>query len=336
MIIIYSDDLATFDEISNATAVQMSAYYNDIGKLIIDVPINAENVALFKNGRIVYDTVKKLAFVIKNVKTDTIQNRITVNGYTTNAILNERVVAWFEAFTNVESGVLNIVNGNLRDLHGVSVAEAKGLTEATSSVTQFGGQLLDGVMPVLAGARLGNRMNWNHSKRAHTFEIYKGKDLTSKVIFSEEQGTARDLVITDDDSEFYNVVYAAAEYDDRLWVQCVEPDIVPGPVRREKWVEFSISPSGDESSAFQEFTDSLVQLGLEELKKEIKKLSVSAVIDPSELGVEYNIGDLVTCVSKRFGLRFTARVIGVKYKKDVKSETTELVLGEVENITMGG
>jgi prophage tail gpP-like protein len=52
------------------------------------------------------------------------------------------------------------------------------------------------------------------------------------------------------------------------------------------------------------------------------------VIDPAELGVLYNIGDIVSCVSKRFGVRFNARVLGAKFKKDANSESTEIILGE--------
>lgn len=84
-----------------------------------------------------------------------------------------------------------------------------GLTERTDNIF-YGGQLLDEVMPFLSEAGLGNKMVWNPDALAHTFRVYKGRDLTQgihAVVFSEEQGTAQDLIINDDDSTLKNYAY---------------------------------------------------------------------------------------------------------------------------------
>jgi hypothetical protein len=331
--IVYTPDFSGLHEITNATSVQMSNYYNDIGKLVLDVPINADNAEALKNDRILYDTGKKLAYVIKNVKTDTKQNRITANGYTTNRILNGRVIAAPASFTRVETGVYSVVNDNLRGLSRVSTAAAKGLIEWTN-LTLYGGAVLDETMPVLSRAGLGNRMNWNHRTKEHTFEIYKGNDLTAglhAVVFSDEQGTARDLVINDDVSIFKNVAYVVAEYNGSKIVEVV--GTATGDDRHETWFEVSLSP--DEGETEEQFRARMQNHGAMELGKLIRRLSFNVVIDPAELGVLYNIGDIVACVSKRFGVRFHARVSGVKYKKDSKSETTEVILGEPVLTTIG-
>lgn len=326
MIIIYNQDFSEFHEIANAAAVQMSAYYNDIGKLVLDVPINADNVAALRNDCILYDTGKKLAYIIKNVKTDTKANRITANGYTTNQILNGRIIAAPVAFTKVEDGVYSVVNDNLRGLSRISLAASKGLTERTN-LTLLGEGVLAQIMPVLSNAELGHRMTWNHRTKEHTFEVYKGEDLTSglrAVVFSDEQGTARDLVITDDASEFKNVVYVVAEYNETQIVEVV--GTATGDNRHEMWLEVSLTPEEGETEAH--FRARMQNHGAMELGKQIRGLSFTVTIDPAELGAMYNIGDLVACVSKRFGVRFNARITGAKFKKDSKGETTEIILGE--------
>jgi hypothetical protein len=331
--IVYPPDYSGFHEITNADAVQMSNYYNDIGKLILDVPMNAYNAEALKNGSILYDTGKRLAFVIKNVKTDTTQNRITANGFTTNQLLNKRVIAASVAITNVESGVYSIVNGNLRDVPKIATAASKGLTEATS-ITLHGGAVLDKVMPVLSEAGLGNRMTWNHRTMEHTFEVYKGQDLTTglqAVVFSDEQGTARNLVINDDESTFANVAYVVAKYGDKEIVE--EVGTATGDDRHEKWLTISLSKEDGETE--DAFRARMRTHGAMELGKLIRRLSFNVTVDPSELGVAYNIGDLVACVSKRFGVRFNARISGVKYKKDSKSEAAEIILGEPLLTTIG-
>lgn len=327
-LIVYSPDFSDWNEIANAIAVQYSVYYNDIGKLILDVPITTDNVAVLQKNCILYDTVKKLAYIIKNVTTDTQENKITANGYTTNQILNNRVIAATVALRNVESGVYSVVNDNLRGLSRIATATEKGLTQRTV-LDLYGGAILDKIMPVLSRADYGNRMTWNHRELKHTFEVYNGKNLTTgigihAVVFSDEQGTARNLVINDDESNFANVGYGVAVYNGTEILEVVGD--ATGDDRHEAWFEFELSESEGETE--EQFRARLRNHISMELGKKIKKLSFSVSIDPSELGNLYDIGDVVSCVSKRFGMRFNARVSGMKYKKDAKSETTEIILGE--------
>jgi hypothetical protein len=308
----------------------MSAYYNDIGKLILDVPINADNVEALKNGNILYDTSKKLAYIIKNVKTDTTQNRITANGFTTNQILNNRVTVDKVVTGTVEDAIYSSVENNLRGLQRVSVADPKGLTGETLVVLSAG-NLLDKIIPILSNAALGHRMNWSHERKEHIFEIYKGTDLTTgihAVVFSEEQGTARNLVINDDASEFKNYVYVRARFKEGESETEVLATVgtAAGDDRHELWLDASLPPKNGETEAA--FRERLKEYGTTELGKRIRKLTFSVTVDPSEFGELYNIGDLVSCVSNRFGVRFNTRIAGVKYKKDSNTETTELILGE--------
>jgi hypothetical protein len=334
---LYTPDYSNRYEISHAISIQMSDYYNDVGKLILVMPVNDYNIEALKNDSILYDTQKKIAYIIKNVKIDTPQNRITANGYTTNHFLNSRVIASSVAVSNVESGVYSVVNDNLREMPRVSTAAAKGLTEETE-ITLYGKTVLEQIMPVLSSVDLGHRMAWDHRKEQHIFEVYKGKDLTSgihAVVFSDEQGTARDLVINDDISTFKNVAYVVSEFKqgdtEKELMEVV--GTATGADRHEQWFEVNLSPEENETEA--QFRARMRTHGAMELGKLIKRKSFSVVIDPAELGVLYNIGDLVSCVSKRFGVKFNARISGMKYKKDANGETTEVVLGEPKLTAIG-
>lgn len=334
---LYNDDFSNRYEISHAISAQMSKYYNDVGKLILVMPVNDYNIEALKNDRILYDTQKKIAYIIKNVKIDTPQNRITANGYTTNHLINKRVISSPVAVSNVENGVYTVVNENLRGLSRVATATAKGLTEKTE-ITLYGKEVLTQIMPVLSSVELGHDMKWNHRTNEHIFEIYKGVDRTTgihAVVFSDEQGTARDLVINDDVSQFKNVAYVVSTFKDgdteKELVEIVGD--ATGDNRHEQWFEISLTREENETEA--QFRARMRTHGAMELGKLIRRQSFSVVIDPAELGVVYNIGDLVSCVSKRFGMNFNARISGVKYKKDLSSETTEIVLGEPKLTAIG-
>lgn len=338
-LIIYTPDFSGRNEIVNVISVQMSYYYNNIGKLILDVPIASHNVEVLKKHSILYDTEKKLAYIIKNVKIDTKQSRITANGYTTNTLLNKRIIAAPAAVSNVESDIYSVVNDNLRGLNKIATAPPKGLAER-SRVTLYGGEVLEQIIPVLSNAGLGNRMTWDHRTEQHIFEVYKGQDRTTgidAVTFSDEQGTARDLVITDDASTFKNVVYVVSTYFEEqtntdgktITVERQLLEVVgtaTGDERHEQWLDVSLNTEEGETEG--EFRERMRNHGRMQIGKNIKPLSFSVVIDPAELGTVYNIGDIVACVSKRFGVRFNARVSGVKYKQDINSKTTEIILGE--------
>ena len=128
---IYTPDFTNRHEVSHAISVQMSKYYNDVGKLTLVVPINEYNVAAVQNNSVLYDTQKKFAYIVKNVKIDTKANRITANGYTTNHLLNSRVIASSVTVSNIESGVYAVVNNNLRGMQKVRTAALKGLAGKT-------------------------------------------------------------------------------------------------------------------------------------------------------------------------------------------------------------
>ena len=220
-----------------------------------------------------------------------------------------------------------LVNANLRNMSRIATAAATGLTEATDAILK-GGQLLDEIMPYLEEAGLGHKMVWDAETLSHTFKIYKGADLTAgihAVVFSEEQGTAQELVINDDDSTLKNFAYSTGTLKDG--VEFIEEvGTATGDTRREVWFGTNVRQEDEESE-----TDCKARArayATMELGKRIRRKSFSVAIDSADLGVAYNLGDIVSCVSVRFGVSFNARITGVKYKMDANSTSTEIVLGD--------
>lgn len=324
---LYASDFSNRYEITHAISVQMSQYYNDIGKLTLVVPVDDYNIKAVKNNSVLYDTDTGASFIVKNVKTDPSKNRITANGYTCNWLLNKRAVTSRTAVGTVESGLYGVVMANLRSLGNVTVAAEKGYTETTEAVL-YGGQLLDSVMPVLTEVGLGQRMAWNPDTLTHEWEIYKGRDLTSgihAVVFSTERGSANDLIISDDTSTFKNFVYVPGELQDGSQI-VVEVGTATGEDRHEKWITTVKKQTNDETEA--EFRTRLAVAGREELDKLIRRQSFSVTVDPIDYGTAYNLGDVVACSSIRYGVEFTARINGVQYTLDANGKKTSLILGE--------
>lgn len=324
---IYPSDFSTRYELRHAISAIMAIYYNDIGKLVLVAPVNDYNITALKVGNMLYDTDRDVTFMIANSKIDTATNWITVNGFTANWLLNKRCIASQYTLTNLESGVYEIVNANMRDLPRLSTAPAEGLTEETNTLLH-GGQILDEVQPFLEEAQLGNKMIWDPDELTHVFKIYKGKDLTKgihAVVFSDEQGTAKDLTINDDDSTLKNFAYIGVVLNDGTeFVETV--GTATGEDRREIWLGTCVYQELDES--VEDCKARAVSYATMELGKRIRRQSFAVAIDASELGTLYDLGDVVSCVSVRFGVSFDARIKGIKYTLDNTKTKTELILGE--------
>ena len=324
---VYPSDFSTRYELRHAISAILTIYYNDIGKLVLVAPVNDYNITALKVGNMLYDTERDVTFFIAASKIDTDLNRITANGYTANWLLNKRCIASKYKLTNLESGVYGIINANMRGLTRVVTAQPEGLTEKTKT-TLLGGQIFDVVQPYLEEAQLGNKMIWDPDELCHTFKVYKGADLTSgihAVVFSDEQGTAQDLVINDDDSTLKNFAYVKGVLNDsKEFVETV--GTATGDSRREIWFETSVIQEADESVA--DCKDRAIAYATMELGKRIRRQSFSVAIDASELGVMYNLGDIVSCVSIRFGVSFNARIKGIRYTLDNIKTKTEIILGD--------
>ena len=335
---VYPPDFSTRYEISHAISIQMSIYYNDVGKIQLVAVADNYNIVALKKNCIIYDTDHKTTYLIVNVKCDTVENKITVNGYTAEYLLNKRVVAEKTQILNIETGVYGIINGNMRDMTRISTAAVKGLpetfqpddpeTEDTDESVIYGGGVLDAITPVLEYGELGRRMIWDPSSLSWTFEIYKGADLTSgihAIAFAEEQGTCTKLVINEDSSTFRNFVYVTykdRDQNDRL----TTIGSATGDGRFELWLDSSITQ--EDGGGLANARKRAVTFAQLEMGKYINRQSFSVVIDASELGTLYNIGDIVTCSSVRFGVRFNARITGVTYTLDVTGEQTAVQLGD--------
>ena len=329
MIIVYNKNLTNFKEINHALSIQMEEHYNAIGKATITLPIDDYNISAVENGGIIYDTVRDVSFVIRNHKYDTSRTTITINAYTCNRLLNKRAITQKNKIENIETGVRSVINRNLRGLLNIELGELNGFTDTIETIL-YGGQILDEITPILETAKIGNRMRWDADRRVHVFELYKGRDLTEgihSVVFSEEYKTAKDLVIANDDSVFKNVVYVPGTLNNDSETKIVvEVGTASGDERFEKWLDRSFRQDDEETES--QFRKRLKQIGLEEIARLVSRHTFSVSIDTKEYGTTYKLGDVVSCVSQRFGVELKSRITSVKYTLDISGEKINLILGE--------
>lgn len=333
MLVAFNPELTGYHEI-RANSYQTEEWYNDIGKFTLIVPPTKYNIAHLVKGAILFRTKINQSMVVTRVSPDTSQDRITINGYTTNWLLNKRAITTPATISTVEIGVYAAINSNLRSLPNIQMSATKALTEAYSAIL-YGGQLLDEAIPILDAVELGQRMNFDATNRKHVFEIFKGSDLTSgskAVIFSDEQGTARDLKIEDDESLFKNVIYVLGALNDGTSIVRTV-GTATGANRYEYWHDSRLKQESDET--LSDFQARLDASGAAEAAKRVRSVGFSVRVDPGEYGVKYTMGDRVRCVSNRFGMQFTALINGIKRTIQAQNETVSIILGEPEITVIG-
>lgn len=328
--------------ISHAISLSEEIHYNDIGKMTLVVDASDYNIQAVRTGNIVYDTDLQTTFVIVKTKIQTSTNRITANGYTADALLNRRIAGHNELkIVNIESGVYEKINNNLRGMTRIKTAPIKGLSETyrgddptTEDVDEsvcYGGQLLDAITPILEYGELGRRMIWDGRALEWTFEIYKGVDRTSgihAVTFSAEQGTAPDLVICDDDSDMYTMAFVRWMWEGVAQIHIVGTTDTPDS--RELWVDSSISVAKEQDEDYATVRKKAIAEAMDALNEHNRKQSFTVTISPEDFGTAYGLGDIVSCVSLRHKMSFKARVTGVIYTMDSRQRKFEVVLGEPE------
>ncbi len=330
-ILCYNSDFTKRIQIAEVISFQTIDCYNQIGKFQLIIGDTAQNINFLENDNIIYNYDTKQGYIIKECDYDTANHTITASGYSILEILNKRIIMEKTSIYNIESSVYTLVNNNLRGLSNITTAPVKGLTE-TFKTSRSNGQLADEVCDLCQKVELGCRMNFDVKTFNYQLEVYKGRDMSytgtnpAAIVFDSDSSTLAQLKITNDISAFKNVaiVRGAGKGEARTVV-------VVGTATGDSRYELDIDarqeqPEEDETQA--EYEERLKELGEEKLAEAIQVLNFELEIVASEYGKRYKLGDLVTCNSSKYNLRFNARITQAQITWDSSGISTKLTLGE--------
>ena len=289
---------------------------------------------LLRKGCYFYRSDRPCAMMAVDVKRNTEKNTITVGGYTALHILTRRVITLPQKITNIETGAYNLIFGyDFRGLNTIAQAESKGL-EATIEEMEIEGEgMLDAVLTVIKESDYGIRANFDYKNKRHVIEVYEGIDrcynsTSGGTVFSQEFGNLRNLVVTEDDDIFKNVAYVtgAANNDPRtVYYQYVSDGAGPYENWREVLVDGE-SQGADEPN--EDWRKRQRSIGIKALQDYNSALSFEVELSPGIFGTKYDLGDKVTCKSRRYGLQFDTRITEYKYSNREGVENVTITLGD--------
>jgi len=334
---VFNQDFTLLGSLSTYIYLSWTEEYRGRGVFTLIARDTAANVAMLQEEYFIYMSGKQTAMVIKSRKYESSNSAITVDGYTTLELMDQRHLLGTYIFSNAETGMKQILSNNLRGLPDVDIKANQGYTETVD--TQYTNKAMLDIFPeVCAATDLGIRMLFDYENKQHVFDVYKGADRTFgqsanvPVQFSDEWGSLADVAITVDKSVFKNVayVYGEGEGSARLY------EIVGTAMGRDRYelpvdardLQWDDDPESDDYQTETQYRTTLQARGITKLNDHIKTTNFQAEVSSTDFGVKYNLGDKVTCRSQRYGMQMDARITMYKQEIENNVSTISLTLGD--------
>jgi hypothetical protein len=222
----------------------------------------------------------------------------------------------------------------------VSTTDANTGSGVIDYVSDFYGNAYLEMTKVAKAAKLGIRLITNETTKKHIFEVYKGRDLTDgntagnePCIFSREHENVAEQEFTSSNENYKTTAFVGGEDQKDVPRKVAETGAAFSGLDRD---EVFINATNikqkykDENDVEITLTDPqyiaiLVARGDTDLEGFARTLAFASKINQNGklvYGVDFDLGDRVTCIEKRWGVRINARI----------TEVTETYQGRVVDI----
>lgn len=196
---------------------------------------------------------------------------------------------------------------------------------------------------VAKAAKLGFEISTDIKAQKHTFSVYKGRDLTA------EQTAYRPCIFSNDfdniyEQEYQNSIenlrsacYVGGEEKEGLQRQIVEVGTASGLERTELFINASDitqtyrDGDTDITMPLEQYIQMLKERGTKELEQYAETLNFSSKINAfSNLTYkqDFDIGDRVTCLDKRWGIKINVRITEITETYQQNKNDVDVTFGE--------
>lgn len=195
-------------------------------------------------------------------------------------------------------------------------------------------------------AKLGIRVITDARTGAHTFSVYKGRDLTAgnaegnaPCIFSQEFDNIVEQEYTNSVENLKSTAYVGGEEKEGVARKVAEVgSSAAGLERDEVFINATdiVQEYEDENQQTITLTDAqylalLSARGAEELEQYAETLAFGSKINTNanlQYGIDYDLGDRVTCINKRWNVRIDVRITEIAETYETSGEEIDITFGE--------
>ena len=353
---VYDTALTPLGIIDKISSLIWTRRYWQCGEFKLLVPFTERHADLLQKGRLVMkrggDEAAQIRYVNINKNSEGVEE-IEVQGKMIACWLDKRIVRAQIVTTDTTQNILcRIVRENVtnptdtaRAIANLSIAEVESLGSGQIEYTSepFISSLL-ACENAAKAAKLGFKVTTNVKTGAHSFVVYKGRELTADqtdnapCIFSQEFDNILEQEYTNSVENLKSVAYVGGEEKEGTTRQIVEVGEAEGLERDEVFVNATditqtyTDADGDEvTMTLAQYLDMLAQRGASELEQYAETLNFSSKVNTNtnlKYEEDFNLGDRVTCVNKRWGIKINVRITEVAETYQQGKTDIDITFGE--------
>lgn len=359
---IFDRNLNLIGIVDTFNSLQWNRRYFKMGDFELQCPLTEDNLNLLRKGNIIYkkDDVESAYIEYRDLKQDVDGKEILdIKGNFLTGYLKRRVLWTTVTMSDtVENIMRSLVNQNAisptdskRVIPNLALADLKGLN-FTADYSSISGNnsnpnLGDELESLSTLSNLGHRVLFDISNKKLLFEVYAGVDRSvsqtdrSPCIFSKEFENVLEQEYTESLDNYKNVClvigsYTPDENSDATEVSTTVGDS-EGLDRYETALDSNSSSevdNGDDTKTYltqADFINLLTNDGNTELAQYLETKSFESTINiNSNLTYKENfdLGDIVTCISKKWGITVNTRISEIQEVYEEKGLELNITFGD--------
>ena len=344
--------------IENVKSLIWTRRYWSCGDFKLLVPFTERNVDLLKKDRLILkrgdDEAAEIRYVnirknLQGSEEIEVQGRF-ITGWIGKRIIRHQIVT----NDNTQNILTRIVAENITDAAAaprrIPNVYIEGVPDLGSGVIDYASEpfinALLGCENAAKAAKLGFRIWTDVKQRRHYFRVYKGCDLTSDqavnapCIFSQEFDNILAQEYTNSIENFRTTAYVGGEdIPGGAARQVVEAgSAAAGLERDEVFINatdltqtYKDSAGNDVTMTLPQYINVLTQRGNAELEHFAETLGFSSKVNTHsnlKYKADYDLGDRVTCVNRRWGLKINVRITEIAEIYQENIDEIDITFGE--------
>jgi len=344
---IFDRDLNFQGIIENFFSLRWVRRYSKCGEFELHCSLTSETLNLLQRSNVIWkkDDLEAGYVEYRNLKQDAEGKEVLViKGKFLTGYLNRRIIWGIENLnTTAELAIRGLVNNHAinptdtdRTIDLLTLGSIKNYTQSVNYQTSYS-NLLDEVESIANANELGIRTLIDIQNKQMIFDIYEGTNRTAgqsvnaPAIFSKEFENILEQEYTDSLNNYRNVVLVAGEGEGAAR-ELVTVGQGIGLDRFELFVDAKDlqSTDGDTTIPIEQYREMLVDRGKSKLAetKEIKtfesKINLNSNLKYKE---DFDLGDIVTCTSKRWNVTVDTRITEVEEVYEESGFSVNIILG---------
>jgi hypothetical protein len=353
---IYDENLTLKGVIDEISSLIWTRRYWSAGEFKLLVPFTPVNVQLLVKYNLVmrrgdkeaaqirYINIKKNAYGLEEIE---VQGKF-ITHWLDHYVMMKRIVGKETSQTTLYRIVSeNITNAADPDRRLPSLVPEQNPEDLGGGIRNYSSEpfasCLLAAESVAKAAKLGFVVETDVKALQHVFKVYKGRDMTADqnenapCIFSQEFDNIFEQEYTNSVENLKTVCYVGGEILDGVEREIVQIGTASGLDRREIFINASditrkyMDGETEKTMPLADYREALLNRGESELEQHAETLSFSSKINAFsnlEYKVDFDIGDRVTCLDRRWGIKINVRITEITESYQQSKQEIDVTFGE--------